>query len=207
MHLLLMQKVLRCSFLFFTLAMRNKENCILPVFVLVRYNEIELLQNCIRRRIMKNATRYAITAAVVVLVLLIVGLILAGIFHVLLDVLYVFLIILAALMITATLLQVYSVVALLRTIFTVRDEMKPLLASVQDTIGIVQDTAKTAGHTVSTIGSTAKLTSEFAVGPSVRVVAAVVAAQQMLRVFLGKGHVLSRAEKRRKQQMEAMAAG
>jgi hypothetical protein len=155
---------------------------------------------------MKNATRYAIIAAVVVLVLLIVGLALAFIFGVLLEVLYVFLIILAALMVTGTLLQVYSVIELLRTIFTVRDELKPLLASVQDTIGIVQDTAKTAGHTVSTIGSTTELTSQFALGPGVRAVAAAVAVQQMFRVFLGRGRVRSRAEERRKEQMEAMAA-
>ncbi|HZU00942.1 MAG TPA: hypothetical protein VFA10_14840 [Ktedonobacteraceae bacterium] len=155
---------------------------------------------------MKGATRYAIIAGVVLL-LLIIGIIVAAIFGVLLDVLYIFLMLLAALMVVATLMQVYSVVLLIQTITTVRNELKPLLASVQETVGIVKDTAKTAGHTVTTIGNTTQFASEFAVGPSVRAVAAIVAAQQMVRVFLGKGHVASRAEKRRRQQMEAGAGG
>ena len=78
---------------------------------------------------------------------------------------------------------------------------------MQETLGIVKDTAKTAGHTVSTIGNTTQFASEFAVGPSVRAVAVVMAVQQMFRVFLGKGHVASRAEQRRRQQMEAGAGG
>ena len=154
---------------------------------------------------MQGATRYAIIAGVILL-LLIVGIVLAAFFGVLLDVLYIFLMVLAALMLVATFLQIYSIVLLIRTIVTVRDEMKPLLTSVQETIGIVKDTAKTAGNTVTTIGATTQLTSDVALGPSVRAVAAVVAGQQMLRVFLGKGHARSRAEERRKQQMEAQAA-
>jgi hypothetical protein len=155
---------------------------------------------------MKGATRYAIIAGVI-LVLLIIGIIVAAIFGVLLDVLYIFLMLLAALMVAATLLQVYSVFMLIQTIRTVRNELTPLLASAQETLGIVKDTAKTAGHTVSTIGTTTQFASEFAVGPSVRAVAAVVAAQQMVRVFLGKGHAASRVEQRRRQQMEAGAGG
>ena len=154
---------------------------------------------------MKNAIRFSIIAAVV-LVLLIIGIIVAGIFGVLLETLYIFLMVLAALLIVGTLLQVYSILVLIRTITTVRNEVKPLLASVQDTIGIVQETAKTAGNTVSTVGATAQLASEFAIGPSVRVVAAALAGQQVLRVFFGKGQTKSRAEQRRKEQMEAMAA-
>jgi hypothetical protein len=155
---------------------------------------------------MKGALRYAIIAGVV-LGLLIIGIIVAAIFGVLLDVLYIFLMLLAALMVAATLLQVYSVFMLIQTIRTVRNELTPLLASAQETLGIVKDTAKTAGHTVSTIGTTTQFASEFAVGPSVRAVAAVVAAQQMVRVFLGKGHAARRVEHRRRQQMEAGAGG
>ena len=148
---------------------------------------------------MKGATRYAIIAGVVI-VLLVIGIILAAIFGVLLDVLYIFLMLLAALMVGATLLQVYSIVMLMRTISLVRNEMKPLLASVQDTIGIVKDTAQTAGHTVSTVGSTTQLASELAIGPSVHAVAAALAGQQMIRVFLGKGRTKSRAEQRRRSR-------
>jgi hypothetical protein len=154
---------------------------------------------------MRGAKKYAIMAGAV-LAVLIVGIILAAIFHVLLDVLYIFLMLLAAFLVAATLLQVLSVLVLIRTIITVRDEIKPLMASVQETMGIVKDTAKTAGHTVSTIGNTARITSEFGLAPGIRAAAALVAAQQMLRVFLGKGKVRSRAEERRKQQLEQMEA-
>jgi hypothetical protein len=148
--------------------------------------------------------RFSIIVAIILGVLLVVGLTLAAIFKVLLDVLYVFLVLLALLMVGATLFQVYSIIALMRTIRTVRDEMKPLVASVQETVGIVKDAAQTAGHTVSTIGQTTKLTSELALAPVIQTVASVVAVQGMVRIFLGKGHVRSRAERRREQQLAAM---
>lgn len=153
---------------------------------------------------MQAAKRFIRIVLVILGIVLIVGLTLAAIFKVLLDVLYVFLIILALLMIGATLFQIYSIIALMRTIRNVRDEMKPLLASVQETIGIMKETAQTAGHTVSTIGQTTKLTSEFALAPIIHTVASLVAIQGMMRVFLGKGHVRNRVEQRREQQLEAM---
>lgn len=154
---------------------------------------------------MKGATRFAIIGGVI-FVLLVIGIIVAAFFGVLLEVLYIFLMVLAAFMITATLFQVYSIIMLIRTISLVRNEMKPLLASVQDTIGIVKDTAQTAGHTVSTIGSTTQLAGDLAIAPSVRAVAAAMAGQQMVRVFFGKGRTKSRAEQRRKEQLDAMVA-
>ena len=69
----------------------------------------------------------------------------------------------------------------------------------------MRETAKTAGHTVSTIGSTAQMTSDLAVAPTVRAASAVIAGQQMLRVFLGRGQTARRWDERRKQQMEAGA--
>lgn len=155
---------------------------------------------------MRGVTKYVIIAGVVLLVL-IIGIILAAIFNVLLDVLYIFLMLLAALMVVATFLQVYWIIMLIRTVTTVRDEVKPLLTSVEETVGIVKDTAKTAGHTVGSIGSISQMTSQLVLGPGVRAAAALVAGQQIMRVFLGKGHVASRAEQRRKQQMEAGAGG
>jgi hypothetical protein len=155
---------------------------------------------------MKSAIRTAAIVAGVVLVVLIVGIILAAIFHVLLDVLYIFLMLLAALMIVGSLLQALSIVALIRTIGTVRTEVKPLLASVQETIGIVKDTAQTAGHSVQTVSNVTQLTSDIVLAPSVRAVAAVVAGQEMVRVFLGKGQTRTRAEKRRKDQQKAIEA-
>ena len=155
---------------------------------------------------MERALRLAGIIGAIVLVLLIVGFVLAAVFNVLLDVLYIFLIILAAFTLFATALLIYSVLLLIQTIVTVRDEMKPLLVSVNQTADYLKDTAKTAEQTVTTIGSTAQLTSEFALGPTIRTTAAILAGQQMLRVFLGRGRVRKRAEERRRQQREAMQA-
>ncbi len=129
---------------------------------------------------MKGTLRNAGIIGGIVLLAFIVGLIIAGIFNVLLAVLYVFLIFLAALSIISTAFLIYAVFTLIQ---------------------------ESAGQTASTIGSTARLTSEFALGPSVRAVAALVAVQQMFRVFMGKGRTRSRAEERRRQQWEAMHAG
>src|SRR5258708_28201005 len=122
---------------------------------------------------MQAGKRFLLIVLVILGVLLIAGLTLAAIFKVLLDVLYVFLILLALLMVGATLFQIYSIIALMRTIKTVRDEMKPLLASVHETRGLMKDTAQTAGRTVSTIVETKKLNSEFAEAPFVHSVALV----------------------------------
>ncbi len=125
----------------------------------------------------------------------------------LLSFLYIVLIVLAFFMLFSTGCLIFAVFRLIGTITTVRDEMKPLLASVQQTVGIVQDTAKEAGKTVTTISGTAQLTSEFAVGPTIRTAAVVAAGQEVLRVFVGKGRTRSRWEVRRKQQMDAIAKG
>lgn len=156
---------------------------------------------------MRGAMKNVMIGTGVLVVVLIIGIIVAGIFGVLLDVLYIFLMLLAVLMVAATVLQVYWIVMLIRTVTTVRDEVKPLLASVQETAGIVKDTAKTAGNAVSRVNIISQLASEFALGPGVRVVAALVTVQQILRVLLGKGHVATRYEERRRQQMEAGAGG
>jgi len=155
---------------------------------------------------MKRALRLASIIGAIVLIVLIIGFILAAKFTVLLDVLYIFLIILAAFTVASTVFLIYSVLLLIQTITTVRDEMKPLLSSVNQTVDYVKDTAKTAGQTATTISSTAQLTSEFALGPTIRTASAILAGQHMFRVFLGRGHARSRAEERRKQQLEAMQA-
>jgi hypothetical protein len=91
--------------------------------------------------------------------------------------------------------------------------MKPLIASVQntvgsvkesveETVGVVKETAKSAGQTATSISSTAKLANEIAFAPSVRAVSLLVGGQQMIRVFLGKGRSRRRYEERRMEQME-----
>ncbi len=154
---------------------------------------------------MKGMVRKSAIIGGVVLALMIAGFIVAAIFSVLLAVLYVVLIIVAALSIISTLYLIYAVFVLLQAIKTVRNEMKPLVASVQETVGVVKETASSAKETVSVIGSTARLTSEFGLAPGVRTVSALLAGQQMLRVFTGKGRVKSRYEERRKKQAEAVA--
>jgi len=154
---------------------------------------------------MKGLVRKALIIGGIVLVLMIAGFVIAAIFNVLLSVLYVVLIILAALSIISTIYLIYAVRTLVQAIVTVRNEMKPLVASVQETVGVVKETASTAKETVTVLGSTAKLTSEFGIAPGVRTVSALLAAQQMLRVFAGKGRVKSRYEARRKRQAEAVA--
>ena len=77
---------------------------------------------------MQNAKRYSIIVGVVVLVLLIIGIVLAAIFNVWLDILYISLIIVATFTLLVLAFQIYTVFLLIRTITTVRDELKPLLA-------------------------------------------------------------------------------
>src|SRR5437667_4535282 len=122
----------------------------LQVTTLVRYNGVKINLELYWRHLMQAAKRFAIIVGVVVLIALIIGLVLATIFQALQAVLYVFLIILALFLIMATMFQIYSIVLLIRTIQTVRDEVKPLVTSFQETVGIVQDTARSAGQTVST---------------------------------------------------------
>ena len=165
---------------------------------------------------MKSAKRYIIIIGGVVLAIIVAGLVLAGIFNVLPDVLAIFLIILAALSILSTGALIYLLITLMRTISVVREEMKPLVGTVQETVNTVRGsmeetldevkaTAKSAGDTVSTIRSTANLAS-FGVAPAVRVASILVAGNQVVRVFMGKGRTRQRYEERRKAQMELMKA-
>ncbi|MBA2286429.1 MAG: hypothetical protein H0W02_13180 [Ktedonobacteraceae bacterium] len=156
---------------------------------------------------MQGAKRWLIIIGIGVAVLLVIGIIIAALTDTWLDILYVALIVLAAFTLVATGLLIVAALTLIRTITMVRDEVKPLLASVQETVGVVKDTARTAGQTVTTIGSTAQLTRDFAIAPGVQTAALLVAGQRVLSVFLGKGHVRKRSEERRQQQLEAIYEG
>ena len=155
---------------------------------------------------MQKAKRYLILAGIVVLILLLIGIGFAAYFNAWLDILYVSLIVVAAFTLFVAALQIYTIIMLIRTISTVRDELKPLLVSVQETIGVVKDTARSAGQTATAIGTTARFTNDFAIVPTVRTVSLLIAVQQVLRIFLGRGHAGSRADQRRRRQMEAEAA-
>ncbi len=160
---------------------------------------------------MQSALRYVKIVGIVLAVLLIAGLVIAGIFGQLLNVLYITLILLAFFSLLSTALLIYAVVKLIQTILLVRDEMKPLLTSVTETVGVAKETAEAfketaqhAGKTVGTVASTARLTRDYAVAPAVRATALVVAGQQMVKVFTGRGHARSRAEERRRRQTELL---
>src|SRR5215471_2676490 len=56
-------------------------------------------------------------------------------------------------------------------------------------------------------GTAARFTSDFAVEPTVRAASLLLAAQHMIRVFLGRGHAGSRFDQRRRQQMDAIYGG
>ncbi len=146
-------------------------------------------------------------------ILLLVALVIAGIFGQLLNVLYIVLIFLAFFSLFSTALVIYAIVMLIQTITVVRDEMKPLLISVQETVGVaketvevVKETAQHAGKTANTVATAARLTRDYAVAPSVRATALVLASQQMVRVFAGQGRTRNRANERRKKQEEMIAS-
>jgi hypothetical protein len=160
---------------------------------------------------MQSALRYVKIVGVVLFVLLVAGLIAAGVLGQLLNVLYITLILLAFFSLLSTALLIYAVAKLIQTILLVRDEMKPLLNSVMETVDVaketaeaVKETAQHAGKTVGTVAGTARLTRDYAVAPAVRATALMLAGRQMIRVFTGKGHVRSRAEERRRQQAELL---
>lgn len=162
---------------------------------------------------MQRALRYVKIVGIVLVILLVAGLIIAGLFGRLLDVLYVTLIILAFFSLLATALLIYAIVMLTQTILLVREEMKPLLRSVTETVGVaketaevVKETAQHAGQTAGTLASTARLTREYAVAPTVRAAALVMAGREMTKVFLGKGRTRTRAEERRRRQEELLRA-
>jgi len=162
---------------------------------------------------MQRALRIAKIVGIVLLILLVAALFVEYWFGQLLNVLYTTLIFLAFFSLLATALLIYAIMMLIRTIFLVRDEMRPLLNSVLDTMSlaketaeVVKETAQHAGQTAGTLASTARLTKEYAVAPTVRAAALVLAGREMTRVFLGRGRTRTRAEERRKKQEELLRA-
>lgn len=162
---------------------------------------------------MRRTSFYVFLISGAVLALMITGFVIAKIFDVLPQVLNITLIILASLLIISTILIIYALFKALDTFTTVLDEINPLIISLQHTVEmvtqsveetteVVKDTTKSAGQTATTISSTARIATQYAIGPSVRVVGFLVGGQQMLRVFLGKGRARHRYETRRQEQME-----
>lgn len=164
-------------------------------------------------KVIKRTTRYVILISLAILVLMIVGFVIAGIFGVLLQVLYITIIVLASLLIISTAMLIYALLKALNTVTAVHNELNPLILSLQhtaemvsksveETTEAVKDTTKSATQTATTISNTARLATEYAVAPSAHAVGLLVGGRQMVRIFLGKGRVRRRYEERRKQQLE-----
>ena len=122
----------------------------------------------------EKTTRYVILIASLILTLMIIGFIIARIFGVLLPVFYVAIIVLASLLIISTVLLIYTLLMALRTLATMRDEVNPMLLSLQHTVEMVsesvdettvavKDTAKSATQTATTVSSTARLATQYTV--------------------------------------------
>ncbi len=158
---------------------------------------------------MKRALRVILIVGIVLGILGVAGLIVAGVAGQLLDVLYIALILLALFSLFSTTLLVYAIMKLIQMIMLVREEIRPLLNSMQETVGVaketaeaVKETAQHAGKAAGTLASATRLTKAYAVTPPVQAAAMVLAGRQMVKVFFGKGHTRTRAEVRRRRQME-----
>ncbi len=162
---------------------------------------------------MKRALRFLLIVAIVLIILLIAGLVIAAKFGKLLDVLYVALMLLAFFSLFSTAALGYAVLKLIQMIMLVRSEIRPLLNSMQETVGVaketaeaVKETAQHAGKAAGTLASATRMTRDYAITPPVRAVALALAGRQMAKVFLGKGHVRTKAEERKQRQMEMLEA-
>jgi hypothetical protein len=76
----------------------------------------------------------------------------------------------------------------------------------KETAEAVKETAQHAGKTAGTLASTARLTKDYAVAPTVRATALVLAGREVTRIFLGRGRARTRAEERRRRQEELLRA-
>jgi hypothetical protein len=160
---------------------------------------------------MKGALRYAIIVAIVLALILTAGLVLGGIFGQYLNILYIALMVVAFFAVVSTALLIYAVIKLIQIIMLVREEVRPLLMSMHETVGVaketaeaVKETAQYAGKAAGTLAGTTRLTKEYAVSPPIQAAAVVLASRQMVKVFFGKGHVRTRAEERRRRQTEIL---
>lgn len=157
---------------------------------------------------MKSALWYMLIVALVLTLIVVAGLVLAGIFGQFLNVLYIALIVLAGFSLIATALFMYAMFKLLQMILLIREEIRPLLHAMQETIGVAKDTAEVvketaqhAGQAAGTLASATRLTKEYAVSPPIQAAALLLASRQMVKVFFGRGHVRTRTEERKQRQL------
>lgn len=137
---------------------------------------------------MGKIPRWVPALGAVVAVVAIVFFVLATIFGwwpVVLDIVLVVAALLSAVLLGAL---VYAVLRLTRTVVDIKNEIMPVLNSLQTTSNAAREAAKTA--------------TAFGVDPAVRTAGMIAGAGQVASVVLGRGHTAKRAEQRQKRRVE-----
>ena len=127
-------------------------------------------------------------AGIAAVILLIAFFVLATIFGwwpVVLDIVLVVAAVLSGVLLGAL---VYAVFKLTRTVLEIRDEVMPVLNSLQTTSNAAREAAKTA--------------TAFGVDPAVRTASMIAGAGQVASVVLGRGQVVKRSEQRQRRRAE-----
>lgn len=137
---------------------------------------------------MENIPRwvpYVGVVAVVVGIAFFVGATIFGWWPVVLDIVLVLAALLSGVLLGAL---VYAVLRLTRTVVDVKNEIMPVLNSLQTTSNAAREAAKTA--------------TAFGVDPAVRTAGMIAGAGQVASVMLGRGQAIKRSEQRQKRRAE-----
>ncbi len=137
---------------------------------------------------MENIPRPVLIGAIVAVVLAIAFFVVATVFGwwpVVLDIVLVGAALLSGVLLGAL---VYAVLKLTSTVVDIKNEVMPVLNSLQTTTNAAREAAKTA--------------TAFGVDPAVRTAGMIAGAGQVASVVLGRGQVLKRSEQRQKRRME-----
>lgn len=137
---------------------------------------------------MENIPRPVLIGAIVAVLLAIAFFVLATVFGwwpVVLDIVLVGAALLSAVLLGAL---VYAVLKLTSTVVDIKNEVMPVLNSLQTTTNAAREAAKTA--------------TAFGVDPAVRTAGMIAGAGQVASVVLGRGQALKRSEQRQKRRME-----
>ena len=137
---------------------------------------------------MNRIPRWVLIACAVVAVVAVVFFVVAtirGWWPVVLDIVLVIAALLSAVLLGAL---VYAVLKLTRTVVDIKNEIMPVLNSLQTTSNATREAAKTA--------------TAFGVDPAVRTAGMIAGAGQIASVMLGRGHTAKRSEQRQRRRIE-----
>lgn len=131
---------------------------------------------------------WVVIAGIAAVILIIAFFVLATIFGwwpVVLDIVLVVAAVLSGVLLGAL---VYAVLKLTRTVIEIRNEVMPVLNSLQTTSNAAREAAKTA--------------TAFGVDPAVRTAGMIAGAGQVASVVLGRGQAVKRSEQRQRRRAE-----